>query len=85
MQNFGFLMMWLIYEGSKYLGHNQAMLPFVRGLLEQGCWNWHQAVMLNPYMTNELAHHYHLGESTVIFRHTRSDLIFLFFDEIPLS
>ena len=29
-------------------------------------------------MMNGLAHHYHLGESTVIFRDVRSDFEFLF-------
>ena len=37
----------------------------------------------NPYLTNELSHHYHLGESTFNFR---SDYYFFisFFDEISL-
>ena len=32
----------------------------------------------NPYMTNGLAHHYQLGESTFMFRGIRSDFEFLF-------
>ena len=30
-----------------------------------------------PYKTNGLAKHYHLGESTFIFRGLRSDFVFL--------
>ena len=39
------------------------------------------------HMKNRLAHHYHLGESTFIFRGILSDLFifFLFFYEYPLS
>ena len=42
---------------------------------------------LNPYLTNGLSHHYHLGESTFIYRGSISDFEFLFhfFDEICLS
>ena len=29
--------------------------------------------ILNPYLTNGFSHHYHLGESTFIFRGVRSD------------
>ena len=41
----------------------------------------------NPFLTNGLAHHYHLEEPTVIFSDTRSDLEFLFhfFYQNPLS
>ena len=44
-------------------------------------------VFLNPCRMHGLAHHYHLGESTFIFRGIRSDFLFFisFFDEIPLS
>ena len=31
----------------------------------------------NPYLTNGFSHHYHLGESTFIFRGVRSDFYFL--------
>ena len=34
-------------------------------------------VRFNPYLTNGLFHHYHLGESTLIFRGIRSDFEFL--------
>ena len=34
---------------------------------------------VNPYMTNGFSHHYHLGESTLIFRGVRSDFEFLFY------
>ena len=36
------------------------------------------AVLLkfNPFLTNELSHHYHFNESTFIFRGTRSDFKF---------
>ena len=43
---------------------------------------------INPLMINGFTHHYHLGESTFIFRVLRYDfkiLLFPFFDEIPLS
>ena len=33
---------------------------------------------INPYITNGLAHHYHLGESTLNFRGIRSNFEFLF-------
>ena len=41
---------------------------------------------INPYMTNGFSHHYHLEESTFIFRGVRSDFYFFisFFDEISL-
>ena len=29
--------------------------------------------VFNPYLTNGISHHYHLGESTFIFRGIRSD------------
>ena len=29
--------------------------------------------LVNPYLTNGFYHHYHLGESTFIFRGVRSD------------
>ena len=32
---------------------------------------------INPYKTNELAHHYHLDETTFSFRGLRSDFVFL--------
>ena len=34
--------------------------------------------IFNPYMTNGRVHHYHLGESTVIYRGIRGDFEFLF-------
>ena len=34
-------------------------------------------IHLKPYMTNGLSHHYHLGESTLIFRGNTSDFEFL--------
>ena len=33
--------------------------------------------VLNPLMTNRFTHHYHLGETTIIFRGVRSDFYFL--------
>ena len=33
---------------------------------------------LNPYMTNGLAHRYHLGESAVVFKGIRDDFVSLF-------
>ena len=33
--------------------------------------------VFNPYWTNGFSHHYHLGESTFIFRGVRSDFYFL--------
>ena len=41
----------------------------------------------NPYLTNGFSHHYHLGESTLIFRGVRSDFLnfIQFFDENSLS
>ena len=33
---------------------------------------------LNPYLTNGFFHHYHLGQSTFIFRGARSDFSILF-------
>ena len=33
----------------------------------------------NPYLTNGFSHHYHLGESTFIFRGVRGDFYFLFY------
>ena len=33
--------------------------------------------VFNPYLTNGFSHHYHLGESTFIFRGVRSDFYFL--------
>ena len=33
--------------------------------------------MINPYLMNGFSHHYHLGESTFMFRGVRSDLEFL--------
>ena len=36
-----------------------------------------ESQQLNPYMTNGLAHHYHLGQATFIFRGTSSDFEFL--------
>ena len=30
--------------------------------------------ILNPYLTNGFYHHYHLGESTFIFRGVRGDI-----------
>ena len=43
--------------------------------------------MLNPLMTNENSHHYHLDESIFIFRGIRSDLFifYSFFDENHVS
>ena len=29
--------------------------------------------LLNPHLTNRVSHHYHLGQSTFIFRGVRSD------------
>ena len=34
-------------------------------------------ITVNPYLTNGFFHHYHLGESTLIFRGVRSDFYFL--------
>ena len=34
-------------------------------------------VQINPYLTNGFSRHYHLGESTLIFRGIRSDFQFL--------
>ena len=34
--------------------------------------------LVNPFMTNGHVHHYHLDESTVIFRGIRSDFEFVF-------
>ena len=41
----------------------------------------------NPYLTNGSSHHYHLGESTFVFRGFRCDFTCLsfYFDEISLS
>ena len=33
-------------------------------------------IVINPYLTNGFSHHYHLGESILIFRDVRSDLYF---------
>ena len=35
------------------------------------------ATDINPYLPNGLSHHYHLGESTFVFRGFRSDFKFL--------
>ena len=35
-------------------------------------------IKFNPYLTNGFSHHYHLGESTVIFRGVRSNFSILF-------
>ena len=34
---------------------------------------------LNPYLTNGFSHHYHLDESTFIFRGVRSDFYFIYY------
>ena len=34
--------------------------------------------LFNPYVTNGFSHHYHLGESTFIYRGIRSDFSILF-------
>ena len=34
-------------------------------------------IQFNPYMTNGFSHHYHLEESTFVFRGVRSDFYFL--------
>ena len=34
---------------------------------------------INPYLTNGFSHHYHLDESTFIFRGVRSNFEFLFY------
>ena len=34
---------------------------------------------INPYLTNGFSNHYHLGESTFVFRSIRCDFFFFFF------
>ena len=42
---------------------------------------------INPYLMNGISHHYQLDGSTFSFTGVRSDfkILFLFFDEIPMS
>ena len=37
------------------------------------CFRSLSLITFNPYLTNGFSHHYHLGESTFIFRGIRSD------------
>ena len=42
---------------------------------------------VNPYLMNGFSHHYHLGQSTFIFRGVRSDfkILFIFSMKMPLA
>ena len=46
----------------------------------------YSCAFINTYLMNGFSHHYHLGESTFIFRGVRSDFYFFisFFEEISL-
>ena len=71
----------------KMIGNVSDWLSYAGGALIKVADSAGSTVLLNPYMMNGIAHHYHSSQSTFMFMRIGVILCFysIFFYEIPLS